>query len=365
MISHACIDTDLISLSCLLVNGDKGIHRNYTHRMSLNTTVPVFLDDCVKAEHLRDAMPLSELPAGGSLRKDSFDTNGIVVSRLGEKMRDYVGYQSHLEQLLSENKTDDEIFRKLAHKAVKDLCCHGIKNEDGTWEGMKVEADASFSETQTKHNDDLPVTIRHSVFGPDSEHGVNDLIKSGTQTGSSLSHRGEKKVGAFHEQNKKNDETRKSRGVKRPEIYFDNNKIGLGSHSIEESERKLKDGKLLAKVTRELVKKEETAKPNVQQFTRMLEVADIRVKRNTNGSIIDSRKLGPNPDGPANIEFILREYNKAKAERDQCKYYHVSCQCFYSESFTHSYILFYYTFLSNFCQEEGCECICDGKQSDN
>ena len=214
MISHACIDTTESHLSsCLLVDSDKGIQYHYTRRLVNGSTVPIYLEECVEAAHIRDALPLSELPAGGFLRKDSFDTNGIVVSRLGEKMRDYAGYQSRVEQLLSENKTDDEICRVLAKMAIHDLCGFGIKI-DGTWEAVKVEVDASFSEVQTKHNDDLPVTIRHSVFGPDSEHGAKDLVKSGGHTGSSLLYRGVKKVSASHEIHKKKFESEKSRGHK-------------------------------------------------------------------------------------------------------------------------------------------------------
>jgi len=320
MISHACIDTTESHLSSyLLVDSDKGIQYHYTRRLVNGSTVPIYLDECVKAAHIRDALPLSELPAGGFLRKDSFDTNGIVVSRLGEKMRDYGGYQSRLEQLLSENKTDDEICRVLAKKAIHDLTYFRMKNKDGTWEDVEVEVDASFSEIQTKHNDDLPVAIRHSVFGPDSEHGAKDLVKSGGHTGSSLSYRGERKQGASHEKSKKKYEAMKSRGDVRSVIMFNNKYFGLGTHSIEESERIVKKARSLANFTKKLVNRGETEMPNTEQFTRMLEVSKIRTLAKTSSA----KMMGKDPEGPANIQFILREYKKAMAERDPCKYHRI------------------------------------------
>ena len=323
--------------------------------------MPIFLNDCVEAEHLEDAMPLSELPAGGFLRKDSFDTNGIVVSRLGEKMRDYAGYQTRLEQLLSENKTDDEICRVLAKMAIQDLCSFGIKS-DGNWEAVKVEVDASFSEVQTKHNDNLPVTIRHSVFDNNSNYGAKDLVS--TSHTSSLSYRGEKKVAASHERSKKAVESRKSRGVLQMKTMFNNSSISLGTHSIEESEEKKNNAKLLATVTKRLVKKDKTAMPNTKQYTRMLEDIGSRVLKDKHGRIIDSRKL-PNPDGPSNTQVILREYKKAMAERDPCKYHRVMSVFILSAYSARHSLIVLPSSLSSFYQEEGCECICDGKQSDN
>lgn len=277
--------------------------------------MPIFLNDCVEAEHLGDAVPLSDVPVG-FLRKEMSDTDGIVVANLGEKMRDYSGYQSLIEMKTNENKTDDEICRVLAKRAIQDLCSFRMKNKDGTWEDVQVEVDASFSEIQTKHNDNLPVTIRHSVFGNNSNCGAKDLVS--TSHTSSLSYRGVKKVAASHERAKKAVESRKSRGVAQMKTMFNNSSISLGTHSIEEIEEKKNNASLLATVTKKLVKKDKTALPNTKQYTRMLEIAGIRVMKDKHGRIIDSRKL-PNPDGPSNTQVILREYKKAMAERDPCK----------------------------------------------
>jgi len=280
--------------------------------------VPLFLNDCVKAEHLKDAVPLSDVPLG-LLRKEMSDINGIVVANLGEKMKDYKGYQSRLDQLLSENKTDDEICRVLAHKAVTDLVSFGINNEDGTWDVVEVEVDASFSEPHTKHNDELPMVIRHRVFGENCDYQVKDLVKCNAK--SHLQYRGVKKVGANHEEWKKVAEGHKTRGVKPLQITFNLNAFHLGTHSIEEGKEKFKNAKLLTTVTKKLVRKNETDMPSKDQVAGMLEHIGSRVMRDGRGNIQSSSGI---PDGPANTQVILQEYNKEKAERDQCKYHSVS-----------------------------------------
>ena len=275
------------------------------------------MNNCVEAEHLEDAVPLSDVPVG-LLRKDSFDINGIVVANLGEKMKDYKGYQSLIEMKTNEDKTLD--FRRLlAHKTVGELTGFGIKNEDGTWDVVEVEVDASFSETQTEHKDELPMVIRHPVFGENCDYQVKDLVKCNAK--SSLQYRGEREQGANHEKNKRDAKNRKSRGVKPLAVTFNTTCFSLGTHSIEEIEEKKNNARLLAAVTKKLVKKDETEMPSRDQFGGMLEHIGSRVLRDNQGDILSS---GGIPDGPANTQVILQEYNKAKAERDQCKYHSVS-----------------------------------------
>ena len=110
-----------------------------------------------------------------------------------------------------------------------------------------------------------------------------------------------------------------SAGLTRSLTVFDNSTFQLGTCSQEESKRRKTEARSLAKFTKKLVEEKKTAMPNTKQFTRMLELTCIRVLAKKG----PTKLMDKDPEGPANISVILREYKKAKAERDKCKHHRV------------------------------------------